>query len=165
MTWVGQATRRTKRSSAISTTARSQAPDEIFLDRCHVGFEAEARGVGDGHVAVLLLERIAQSGQASFLSVLKKFGNVPGPGRFSFPMEGYTLALDFPVNKEVLKLMDQLDRITVDHGGRFYLAKDARLSAETFQATEERFSDFAGMRDSSGAAEAFASMQSRRLGL
>lgn len=110
-----------------------------------------------------LLQTIAAAGQGSFLAVLKKMG--ADRGRFSFPMPGYTLALDFPVSDKVLKLMDELDRITLDHEGRFYLAKDARLSAETLHAADPRAGDFASMRQQTGAAAAFASLQSERLGL
>ena len=66
-----------------------------------------------------------------FLSVLKKFG--PESGNFSFPMKGFTLALDFPVNQKSLNLMNDLDEITTKFGGRFYLAKDSRMSKKTFK--------------------------------
>ncbi|WP_209425120.1 FAD-binding oxidoreductase [Pararhodobacter sp. SW119] len=110
-----------------------------------------------------LLRAIAARGAGSFLAVLKRFG--AQDSRLSFPMEGYTLALDFPHNRESLTLMDRLDRITADHGGRFYLAKDARLDAATLHATDPRWSDFAQMRQKTGLAEAFASAQSQRLAL
>jgi len=110
-----------------------------------------------------LLTAISAAGQGAFLSVLKKLG--PGQGRFSFPMPGYTLALDFPVSQEALMLMQRLDRITLDHGGRFYLAKDARMSAETLHSADPRAADLARMRQESGAGAAFASLQSERLAL
>jgi decaprenylphospho-beta-D-ribofuranose 2-oxidase len=110
-----------------------------------------------------LLSTIAEAGSSSFLSVLKKMG--PESGGLSFPMPGYTLALDFPVSEKVLALMDQLDAITLDHGGRFYLAKDARMRAETFHAADKRAGDFARMRQDNGTAGAFASLQSERLDL
>ena len=110
-----------------------------------------------------LLQRIAGSGQGAFLAVLKRFG--PGAGRFSFPMEGYTLALDFPATPRALALMDELDRITLDHGGRFYLAKDARMSAATLRASDARVAGFAAHRRQVGADGAFASAQSQRLEL
>jgi decaprenylphospho-beta-D-ribofuranose 2-oxidase len=83
----------------------------------------------DGARAALaqMLDDISEAGTGSFLSVLKRFG--AGEGRFSFPFEGYTLALDFPANDRSRALIDRLHAITIDHGGRFYLAKDARLSA------------------------------------
>jgi decaprenylphospho-beta-D-ribofuranose 2-oxidase len=110
-----------------------------------------------------MLARIAATGQGAFLAVLKRFG--PGAGRFSFPMEGYTLALDFPVNPHSLALMAELDRIAIDHGGRFYLAKDARLTAESLRAADDRAEVFAAMRRAAGLDRSFASVQSERLAL
>ena len=120
--------------------------------------QASAR---DGLIA--LLTQTSRAGQGSFLAVLKKMGAQGGP--FSFPMPGYTLALDFPATPKVFALMDRLDRITLDHGGRFYLAKDARLSAETLRAADPRVEAFTRMRREDGAARAFASLQSERLKL
>jgi FAD/FMN-containing dehydrogenase len=81
-----------------------------------------------------LLGAIAESGRGSFLAVLKRFG--PGaPDRpLSFPIEGYTLALDFPMSAAALRLMDRLDAITREAGGRLYLAKDSRMTPETLKA-------------------------------
>lgn len=110
-----------------------------------------------------LLEAIARSGEASVLSVLKRFG--AQSGRFSFPMPGYTLALDFPANDRSLRLMDRLDAITLDHGGRFYLAKDARMPRAVLEAADDRVAGFRAMREATGAAERFVSLQSERLGL
>jgi decaprenylphospho-beta-D-ribofuranose 2-oxidase len=110
-----------------------------------------------------LLEATSAAGQGSFLAVLKRFG--PQDGGFSFPMEGYTLALDFPVRRPVLDLLARLDAIVLDHGGRFYLAKDGRMARETLAATDPRAAAFRAVREASGAARAFASAQSERLGL
>jgi decaprenylphospho-beta-D-ribofuranose 2-oxidase len=110
-----------------------------------------------------LLSAIANAGAGSFLAVLKRFGTQNS--RFSFPMEGYTLALDFPVNKKTLALMERLDSITVEHGGRFYLAKDSRMSRDLFHQSEPRTQDFVSFRSDHAASSAFASAQSQRLGL
>lgn len=110
-----------------------------------------------------LLGETAEAGQGSFLAVLKKFG--PGRGGLSFPTEGYTLALDFPVNRRSLALVDRLERIAVAHGGRFYLAKDARLTPARLRQADPRADDFAAMRQAEGLAAAFASAQSERLEL
>ena len=110
-----------------------------------------------------LLEEISAAGHGSFLAVLKRFGAQDSP--VSFPMEGYTLALDFPVSEAVLRLLDRLDPIVAAHGGRFYLAKDARLRADTLRATDPRTEGFAAMRRAQGLAPAFASFQSERLSL
>jgi decaprenylphospho-beta-D-ribofuranose 2-oxidase len=110
-----------------------------------------------------LLETISASGQASFLSVLKRFG--PQDSAFSFPMAGYTLALDFPLTTRSLALMPRLDRITLAHGGRFYLAKDSRITAQTLATADPRAAAFKAMRQEAGLTQAFASAQSERLGL
>lgn len=75
-----------------------------------------------------MLARIRASGQGSFLTVLKLLG--AGEGLMAFPMEGFTLAMDFPITSGLFPLLDELDHMVVDHGGRVYLAKDARLSPE-----------------------------------
>ncbi len=80
-----------------------------------------------------LLDRIAGSGAGSFLAVLKLLGG-EGEGPLSFPMEGYTLALDFPMRSGTLALLAELDRLTAAHGGRVYLAKDARLAPDALRA-------------------------------
>src|ERR1700742_5278246 len=78
---------------------------------------------------------ITSSGLASFLAVLKVFGDVPSPGMMSFPAPGITLALDFPIRPEVsFDLVDRLARITLEHGGRMYSAKDARMTPQQYQA-------------------------------
>lgn len=80
-----------------------------------------------------LLEETVASRAASFLAVLKTLGG-EGRGYLSFPMRGYTLAFDFPRRRVVDELIARLEHITLDYGGRVYLAKDARLSAEGFAA-------------------------------
>ena len=81
-----------------------------------------------------LLARIAASGQGSFLSVLKRFGDMRPAGMLSFARPGVTLALDFPMRgPSTLRLLDELDSIVRDAGGAIYPAKDARMSARTFR--------------------------------
>ncbi|WP_347216973.1 FAD-binding oxidoreductase [Chryseobacterium sp.] len=72
-----------------------------------------------------ILETIANSGNGSFLAVLKLFGKNNPEAYNSFPVEGYTLALDFKVNSKLKKLVDQLDSIVQEFGGRIYLTKDS----------------------------------------
>jgi FAD/FMN-containing dehydrogenase len=110
-----------------------------------------------------MLDEIGAAGMASFLSVLKRFG--ADESRLSFPFEGYTLALDFPAGERTRALMDRLDRITLDHGGRFYLAKDARMSAADAIAADPRLAEFRDLRRQRGWSERFISLQSERLKL
>jgi FAD/FMN-containing dehydrogenase len=102
---------------------------------------------GDAKPAVeALLTRIAASGQGSFLSVLKRFGDMRPAGMLSFARPGITLALDFPMRgPSTLRLLDELDSVVRDAGGAVYPAKDARMSARTFRAGFpglERFASF-----------------------
>ncbi len=97
----------------------------------------------------------------SFLSVLKRFGR--DESNFSFPMEGYTLALDFPINDKTLKLADELDKITLKYEGRFYLAKDSRMSAKLFKQSDKRIEKFISFRKKENLIKIFNSSQSNRL--
>ncbi|MCA0998034.1 FAD-binding oxidoreductase [Alloyangia pacifica] len=110
-----------------------------------------------------LLSATAETGCASFLAVLKRFG--AQDGAFSFPMQGYTLAMDFPASRRALALLDRLDAITLDHGGRFYLAKDARMRAETLHRADPRAADLAALRARAGMAAPLQSALSQRLSL
>lgn len=78
-----------------------------------------------------LLEAIGESRAGSFLAVLKTMGGA-GKGYLSFPMPGFTLALDFPARPGVGDLIAALEAITMEHGGRVYLAKDSCLSPDAF---------------------------------
>jgi FAD/FMN-containing dehydrogenase len=111
----------------------------------------------------LLLREIGDSGQGSFLAVLKLLGRAGGG--LSFPMPGYTLALDFPRTPAVLALLERLDAIVLEHGGRLYLAKDARMSAATFARSYPALDRFDQVRHAYGASGVFRSHQSERLGL
>lgn len=87
-----------------------------------------------------ILSRISKKGLGSFLAVLKKFGHQDD--LISFPMKGYTLALDIPIVKGLFEFLDQLDRVVADYGGRIYLSKDARMSSEIFWHTYPNASKF-----------------------
>ncbi len=95
-----------------------------------------------------ILKAITQSGLASFLAVIKFFGDVPSVGMMSFPTPGVMLALDFPIRRDVtFELVDRLARITLDYGGRMYSAKDARMTPEQFQAFYPQWREFARFVD------------------
>ncbi|MEM7506136.1 MAG: FAD-binding oxidoreductase [Pseudomonadota bacterium] len=107
-----------------------------------------------------LLEAIAEAGQGAFLSVLKRFGPGSGDG-ISFPIEGYTLAMDFPMSPQALLLMDRLDRIVAAHDGRLYLAKDSRMRPAMLRAGYGKAAEaFTAKRPTQ-----FSSLLSERLGL
>lgn len=95
-----------------------------------------------------MLDTIADSGSGSFLAVLKMFGDRASPGLLSFPRPGATLALDFPNGgAPTLALLERLDAITRAAGGAVYPAKDARMSAASFQQYFPRWREFARFVD------------------
>jgi FAD/FMN-containing dehydrogenase len=95
-----------------------------------------------------LLEASQQAGQASFLTVLKRFGDRPSPALMSFARPGYTLTLDF-ANRgaATLELLEVLDRITIEAGGSVNPYKDARMSPATFAASFPNWEALEAMRD------------------
>ena len=105
--------------------------------------------MGDARESVTaLLDAVCASGDASFLSVLKVFGDHPSPGMLSFPRPGVTLALDFPMRGErTLALLERLDAIVAQAGGAIYPAKDARMSPQMFRRSFPRLEEFAAHVD------------------
>ncbi len=97
---------------------------------------------------IAILQEVAKSGLASFLAVLKAFGDVPSPGMMSFPQPGITLALDFPIKADKsFPLFERLADMTLDFGGKLYPAKDAAMTAAQFQAFYPQWEQFARYRD------------------
>ena len=101
-----------------------------------------------------ILRAISDSGEGSFLGVIKKFGSIASPGMMSFPRPGLTLALDFAFRGErTLQLFSQLDFIVQSAHGALYPAKDARMSRHMFEASYpglEHFRRFVDPHLSSG---------------
>ena len=90
-----------------------------------------------------IIARVADTGQGSFLAVMKTFGERKSPGMLSFPAPGVTLALDFPnQGAKTLTLFAELDQIVLGSGGRFYPGKDARMPARAFQDGYPRWQEF-----------------------
>ncbi len=97
---------------------------------------------------IAILNAVAKSGLASFLAVLKAFGDKPSPGLMSFPQAGITLALDFPIKPEKsFALFDRLAQMTLEFGGKLYPAKDARMTAAQFQQSYPQWQQFARYKD------------------
>jgi decaprenylphospho-beta-D-ribofuranose 2-oxidase len=111
-----------------------------------------------------LLTEITESGEGSFLAVLKQFGKA-NDNLLSFPTEGYTLALDFKLTSSAITTLRRLEEIVVGMGGRLYLTKDAVMQEDTFKATYPNWEKFESVREKYGAIGKFSSSQSKRLGL
>ncbi len=116
----------------------------------------------EGMAAVL--KKVADLGMGSFLTVLKKFGE-ENENLLSFPKQGYTLTLDFKQQPSLFPLLEELDQIVLDHSGRIYLAKDARMSETVFKACYPNWEEFVNIKCKYDPNGRFASLQSDRLGL
>jgi decaprenylphospho-beta-D-ribofuranose 2-oxidase len=111
-----------------------------------------------------MLETIGKAGRASFLAVLKTLGRA-GRGDLSFPMPGFTLALDFPRRPGAEELVGVLHRIALERGGRVYLAKDALLDPASFKAMYPRHGAFMETLARIDPKGRFSSDMARRLAL
>jgi FAD/FMN-containing dehydrogenase len=110
-----------------------------------------------------ILKKISKSGYASFLAVLKKMA--AEEGILHFPVDGYTLALDFTYKKGVFQFMDALDEIVLKYKGRIYLTKDARLSAASFQKMYPEAEKWKRIKKEIDPKNKFQSNQAKRIGL
>lgn len=111
-----------------------------------------------------ILTTISDSGKGSFLAVLKLYGK-ENENYLSFPIEGYSLALDFKIEKGLFELLDQLDNIVVEYGGRIYLSKDVRVKKEIFEQGYDKLETFKSIRSKYNLTESVNSKQSLRLGI
>lgn len=121
---------------------RLYGPAGLYQHQSVIPFDAAERVIP----AMLAASRAA--GQASFLTVLKRFGDVHSRGLMSFPKPGYTLTMDFPNRgQKTLELLTFLDRITIEAGGRVNPYKDQRMSALTFKTAFPEWPQLEDMRD------------------
>lgn len=112
-----------------------------------------------------ILEAITAVGMGSFLAVIKEFGEMVHP-HLSFPMPGVTLALDFPhYGQDLLTLLDRLDRIVIEAGGRVYLGKDARLPKAHFVEMYPQWTAWRSEKERWDPQGIFRSSLSKRLGI
>jgi decaprenylphospho-beta-D-ribofuranose 2-oxidase len=110
-------------------------------------------------------ELVSGARAPAFVTVLKRFGPAD-PGLLSFPMAGWTLALDFPARTPGLAgLLGSLDQLVVEAGGRVYLAKDSRVPADLLPRMYPRLEEFRKLRAELDPAGILGSDLSRRLGL
>lgn len=110
-----------------------------------------------------ILEMIAASGCTPFLNVFKRMGD--GQGILSFPFKGYTLAIDFPVSKQLLEFTPRLDAKVLAAGGRLYLGKDALLNETMFKQMYPQYQQWIDIKKKYDPNGEFSSNISRRLGL
>jgi decaprenylphospho-beta-D-ribofuranose 2-oxidase len=108
-----------------------------------------------------IMHRISDEGLGSFLAVLKVFGKQESI--ISFPKEGYTLALDFPVRKGLLSFLDELDALVLKYKGRLYLSKDARMKPEMLKGGYPGLESFKAIVNKYNPDSKVRSIQSDRL--
>ena len=121
--------------------------------------------VEDAEVVRHALQKVSAAGCPAFLAVLKRFGAQNG-SPLSFPMTGWTLALDVPTSVPGLAaLLDELDEEIVAAGGRLYLAKDSRMNPHLLPQMYPRLADFQQLRASVDPGRRWRSDMSERLGL
>lgn len=111
-----------------------------------------------------ILSVISKSGKGSFLAVLKLYGE-SNDNYLSFPMKGYSLALDFKIEKGLSNLLRKLDRIVIKYHGRIYLSKDVRITKDIFEKGYPKINVFRKFREENGMDKKFQSLQSKRVGI
>ncbi len=126
--------------------------------QCVLPFNMSKKGLRE------ILTKISDSGIGSFLAVLKLFGK-GNDNLLSFPMEGYTLALDFPISSGLFTFLEEMDKIVLDYGGRLYLSKDVRMRKEMFINSYSNAGEFISAKRLLDTGNKFQSLQSERLGL
>ncbi|MEM1040413.1 MAG: FAD-binding oxidoreductase [Pseudomonadota bacterium] len=127
---------------AVKHWNRLYGPKGLYQHQCVLPQDTAPKAVET------MLRTAQKAGQGSFLTVLKKFGGLASPGLLSFPAPGFTLTLDFPNRGDTTRdLLDRLDDVVRQNGGRINPYKDARMSAETFQRGFQNWEELEALRD------------------
>jgi decaprenylphospho-beta-D-ribofuranose 2-oxidase len=137
--------------------------NSIYGKRGFVQYQCVIRGRDAERAIHEIIRLVSASGSGTFLTVLKKLG--PGNRYMSFPMEGYTITLDFPVRADTMGNLAKLDAVVAEHKGRIYLAKDARAPRELIEAGYSEITAFRELRKKIDPNRRFRSLLSERLGL
>jgi len=117
--------------------------NRIYGKRGFLQFQCVLPKEGDNAPIWAILKEIVKSGQASFLAVLKEFGDIESPGLLSFPRKGVTLCLDFAFRGEqTLRLFERLDQMVREAKGAIYPAKDATMSSTSYEQYYPKLKEF-----------------------
>lgn len=110
-----------------------------------------------------ILKKITESGMLSFLGVLKLYKQQTGS--LPFAIDGFALALDFPIQNGLFEFLDELDQIVLEYGGRLYLTKDVRMNQKMFKESYPDVEEFTRKIQSLNHGAKFRSFQSDRVGI
>jgi decaprenylphospho-beta-D-ribofuranose 2-oxidase len=120
---------------------------------------------GSERVLEVVIERLSRGRVPCYLAVLKDFGPA-NDAPLSFPLRGWTLALDLPRSAPGLEsLLQEFDEAVAEAGGRVYLSKDARLRPESLRAMYPRLEAWRAARDRTDPDRVWCSDLARRVGL
>lgn len=143
---------------------RVQNWNRLYGKRGFVQYQVALPRDGGQEALKLLVGRLSDSGRGSFLAVLKRLG-ARDAGLLSFPIEGYTLALDIPIARDVPSFLRGLDEIVQGYHGRVYLAKDAMLRRNTFAVMYPRLDEFRALKARLDPKGVISSSLARRVGI
>jgi FAD/FMN-containing dehydrogenase len=137
--------------------------NRIYGKRGFVQYQCVVGGPDAERALREMIRLSGESGSGTFLAVLKKLG--PGDRFLSFPMEGYTITLDFPIGRATMRHLANLDAVLAEHGGRIYLAKDARAPRDVIESGYPEIESFRNLRRRIDPDRKFRSLLSERLDL
>ncbi len=142
----------------VSNWNRLYGPKGMHQHQCVVPSDAAEATLN------LLMKTARDAGHGSFLTVLKRFGAMQSSGLMSFPFEGVTLTLDFAAKgQSTLALLDRLDAIVLDAGGRTNPYKDSRMSAATYQRGFTNWERLEALRDPACMSDFWRRVASRKV--